>query len=144
MRFAVMTSALITWAFFTLSQYTDPVLQPYVDDYLSLVKQSCKVNQLNLPHSRLIRFLEPGRDRAAECGFNSRYWFINVSPSYWNRIGEEDRAQLMYHELSHCILRMDHSPDPENYMYYKTTPVTKIMAQLQVLQDAKDICHDQE
>ena len=49
--------------------------------------------------------------------FNETTWEIDISNNFWVSCDTEDKKILMYHELSHCILGLNHSKDSNTYMY---------------------------
>jgi hypothetical protein len=48
--------------------------------------------------------------------------YIGISPHYWYNYSEKQRQWLIYHELGHCIFRLNHNEkinknQPESIMY---------------------------
>tara|TARA_Y100000746_G_C15374079_1_gene395404 strand:+ start:542 stop:1018 length:477 start_codon:yes stop_codon:yes gene_type:complete len=42
---------------------------------------------------------------------------IYIDNSYWIKINSITKKKLIYHELGHDVLNLDHSTDPNDYMY---------------------------
>ena len=45
------------------------------------------------------------------------YHEILIDPDTWDDMSDTRRELLMYHELGHCLLEMDHSDDRDSIMY---------------------------
>jgi hypothetical protein len=45
-------------------------------------------------------------------------WTVHIKQSMWTKSSEVYRKAVLFHELTHCVLdRMEHSLDPNSYMY---------------------------
>jgi hypothetical protein len=42
---------------------------------------------------------------------------IYIDNSFWEATNQSSRKKLIYHELGHDILNLDHSEDPKNFMF---------------------------
>ncbi len=51
-----------------------------------------------------------------------------------------NKRATFYHEMSHCIFGIDHSPYINNYMYYIDTGLMIPDLKQQVIRDIKDYC----
>lgn len=119
----------------------DKLLEPGYNRYMELVNNNCKdKSKLFNPAQKYIIFgdLEEGK-----LGETTRYTFkykIIMSNSYWWKRGNEQNNITLYHELSHAVLRMEHSKDPHNYMYAYDEGYNIIDVEQQIIADVKQVC----
>lgn len=45
---------------------------------------------------------------------------ISVKASYYKSLSYTEKMYVLVHEVGHCVLNYDHSPDPNNIMYGRT------------------------
>lgn len=96
----------------------DDQLKPYVDDYNVLLKYHCPklVPTNNYSITIVNRFDKP--DWIGLCTNKMNGYSIEILKSFWDDSNPVERRQLIYHELSHCILGLGHRDnDPSHYMY---------------------------
>lgn len=48
-------------------------------------------------------------DAAGTCYKSSRGSYIAIDQEYWDKVGHRRRTQLIWHELGHCQLDMEHN-----------------------------------
>lgn len=119
----------------------DPALEPYVQDYLNIVHTYCEDEQLYLPLKTSVKFVEKlDGEAVARCGRGLVFWDIQVLRSDWTSSSERERREIMYHELTHCILEKDHVDNPRNYMYYYISSATSEETVEQIKEDAWTRC----
>lgn len=100
--------------------YVGKDFQPYYNEFMEIVKEYCSEDQYFHPNFKIEFHRLPGKE-IGSCLTRPDRFIIYIDLDYWNTPvsnSEEKRYSLMFHELSHCILDLDHSDDPENYMYY--------------------------
>lgn len=101
------------------SGYIDPVFIPYVEEY-----KGDKLLYLNTSNivkvSIIFKTLDTGLAGMCEMtGFIDRitnknkifYRHIFIDPNHWYTLNELDQKLLIYHELGHCDLDLDHTDD---------------------------------
>ena len=49
--------------------------------------------------------------------FNDEVIDIYIDNSYWEKANSITRKKLIYHELGHDVLNLEHSTNPNDYMY---------------------------
>ena len=49
--------------------------------------------------------------------FNDEVIDIYIDNSYWEKVNSITRKKLIYHELGHDVLNLEHSTNPNDYMY---------------------------
>lgn len=95
-------------------------LKPYYHSYLNMLHTHCNIN----PAPRFtLDFKSCGEDKCiGYCLPGKLEQKVFVDREFWNRSTKFVREQLIFHELSHCILHAQHSKDKSNFMY-PYTPV---------------------
>jgi hypothetical protein len=92
----------------------DKDLQGYYKEYMDLAKSQC--NKIKPPTQFSIRFGKLSDDNIGVCTYYLNRREILIDISYWRMSNLETRKQLMFHELTHCILDMHHIDLESNYM----------------------------
>ena len=108
--------AIMSARLFLPYRSVDTDLQPYFDSYMSAVTTICKENQYYQPRRIIIKFDKLTRPTIGRCSSGLMDYTIQGDREYWKSANEEDRAELMFHELAHCVIDQDHSEDMLNYM----------------------------
>ena len=55
-------------------------------------------------------------DRFASCRRNGDGGMISVDPTRWERLCDDQRRAIIFHELGHCVWNRGHLDDPPSYM----------------------------
>lgn len=124
----------------------DNELVPYVKEYKGLLTEYCQSMHYNTTKNYAIVFvpeMEKVSPTLVTVGICYRYlngFKIEISREFWNRATAADRASVMYHELSHCLINKEHVKDPFNYMYPNTSYVSYETLIKQVTADIKERC----
>jgi len=122
-------------------KYVDEPLQEYVRDYHNLVKYHCPKLYIS-PHYSITfaKKLEKKTWVGVCTKYMSRY-NIKILQSFWETSNPVERRQLMYHELSHCILDRDHEEKlPGHYMYPSIEYVPYEVYIQQTIDDIESYC----
>lgn len=124
------------------SRYVQDELKPYVDEYYRKVEANCNNNQYNSSYFYQIVFKPQEESFIAVCYYKVNGYKIEVDPNWWNspRTTEADRIQLMNHELSHCVLNLEHRSDPKDYMYPSFIQLSPKVVDAQLYQDISNVC----
>ena len=120
--------------------YCSKDLKPYRNELLALTKQYCKPGQYYNPAHKFLHFRKMKDHIIGYCSPTLVGYSITIDPTYWNRTSEDDRFQLIAHEISHCILGKDHVEDMHNYMYYSIYPLTKEVVTKQFIENLRSTC----
>lgn len=117
----------------------DPQFQSYMDSFTTLTAKS--TSGVNAVFGAL------QAPTLGECDYGTST--ITIDPGVWSRASIYQREELMYHELGHCVLGLDHSTGklsdgcPDSIMDEYTIPIrcyAKHRAEyLQVLKDAAQV-----
>lgn len=109
-----------------------PELKDYYKDYIKILDNNCpnfdKPKKLSLSFKDL---------KFGELGLCNYYIFkreIFISKTYWENASLNERRQLVFHELTHCVLNIHHVNDPNHYMnpYLNLIPEKDLMDQLKI------------
>jgi hypothetical protein len=116
----------------------DERIVPYYNEFISLVKNECP--KIETPNQFKIKFDELKNEEVGVCYFFMFRREIKIDQSFWDVTPEYGRRQLIFHELTHCILDTHHVEDENNYMnaYLNYVPTDVLIEQ--VKQVAKNYC----
>lgn len=99
--------------------YEDPQLTKYVSNYYDLVLKNCNTDNYNTGTMISVEFANFAKTSTI-MGMCHRYingYKIQISKRYWdNELIADEKMQLLYHELAHCVLYKEHVKDKSNYM----------------------------
>lgn len=119
----------------------DKALEPGYNKYIEFINNNCKdKTKLFNPPQKYIIF---GNLDEGKIGETTRYTFkykIIMSSSYWWKRSNDMNNITLYHELSHAILRLDHSKDPNNYMFAYDEGYNIKDIEQQIIADIKRVC----
>src|ERR1035437_6156964 len=100
-------------------RYEDPQLTKYVDDYYNLVAKNCNTNNYNTGSMITVEFAKFPKDSTI-MGVCHRFingYKIQINRAYWdNELIADEKLQLLFHELAHCVIYKEHVEDKSNYM----------------------------
>lgn len=125
---------------FTPISYCDKTLNPYVQEVLEITNQHCNKKQYYNPAHTYVYFKKMSGHMIGYCSPKINGYGITVDPLYWKYANEDDRFQLIAHEMTHCILGKDHVDNKHNYMYYSVYPLTKQIIIQQFIENLRSVC----
>lgn len=117
----------------------DDQLKPYVNEVLFIGNQICP-SRIESKSSYEIQFNDDDPEIAAYCQRKYFKFYIYVNQKHWGKYNEDDKFQLIAHELGHCIFDLIHSDDPVNYMYYSMNNLKKQDVMNQMIKDMRGHC----
>lgn len=142
--------AMLISPFMLKYENINPAFIDLYSGYMNVYKESCtrggKLMGLKKIPPRIIMLFEPnGPDESslAVCFRLGRTSRISVDPASWEEYGTDDaRRQIIFHELSHCILKLEHNiEDNRNYMFPRIEVILdKDSLIKQVSTDMKEFC----
>jgi len=121
-------------------QHVTPDLKPYHDPIIKYVEEHCSQHHYFHPLKTFIRFNKLPSPIIGLCRVAPLEYIIDIDPQYWNNTSEDLRWELMLHEMSHCIFRLDHTDDPDNYMYPELVDMKKEKAWQQFENNVSYLC----
>lgn len=119
----------------------DSEFQPYYNEYMTIVKENCNSSQYVTPRQLEIKFADLEYPEIGVCKFNyfGRH-IIEIDKKFWNRSNNDNRFNLMFHEQTHCVFHVGHTPDPNNFMYAALNYLTISQVNEQLKQFLKEHC----
>jgi hypothetical protein len=110
---AIWISSVIL--FFTLpTNNIDKELNSYYKEFMDLGKERC--NKIQKPNQFSIKFSKLTDDNIGLCTVYIHRKEVLIDENYWAISNLETRKQLVFHELTHCILDKNHIDSEDNYM----------------------------
>jgi hypothetical protein len=122
----IIRSTLIAWGLLVIYYQVIPSsverqvekgLQIQYQQAKDIVDAFCKSSEYYLPNRYSISFGKLEAPVIGECSTSRFSWKIVIDQKFWARSDDLSHKTLLYHELSHCMFREEHSEDPKNYMY---------------------------
>lgn len=125
---------------FTPVNHVDKALKPIVNDLYKEVYTYCKPGQYHNPIKRSFIITHLKYPEIGECYVNPSFFIIKVDPDFWHTASNDDKFQLLAHEMAHCLLHKDHVDNPNNYMYYELRKLKKKVVREQFIVDLEEHC----
>lgn len=105
----------------------DPRLTPYVNEIMGIIDSTCGSKAYSLPQHTSYAFEKLIGNAIGVCRWNIYGYSVSIDTAFWSRSDDLDKFTVIAHEITHCVLKLNHSKDPDNYMYYlNTSLLTKI------------------
>lgn len=103
--------------FVTNYKRIDDELRPFTEEYHALLDKYCDTKNYNTSNFYSITFVNSMNDGdIGVCYRKINGYSIEVNKQWWDAVSENDRRQLIYHEMAHCLIYKDHVDDKNNYM----------------------------
>jgi Zn-dependent peptidase ImmA (M78 family) len=136
---AAWFSAIIL--FFTIPlNNIDKDLNVYYAEFMALGKEQC--NKIQKPNQFSIRFSKLTDDNIGLCTVYLHRKEILIDENYWTISNLETKKQLMFHELTHCILNKHHIDTEDNYMNPYLIQLPEDVLYNQVKENMTQFCND--
>lgn len=122
------------------SKRADNDLYPYYKDFMVFSKKKC--NKIETPNQFLLTFRILKNDQIGLCytyPYSKREVFIDEF--YWNSATEKEKRQLVFHELTHCILDKDHVDNEMDYMNAYLLPLEEDILYKQLTSNIEEFCN---
>lgn len=125
----------------------DEQLKPYQTEYFNLIKYNCPTLEFFYPSRVEIKFGDLPEGVIGLCEANSVKFKVTIDEEFWNRKEvlvdkESDRYQLVMHELTHCMLRLDHIDIGTHFMASYLLPIKKEKTKEQLTEIIKVLCNE--
>lgn len=131
------------WAMqvFTFTKEKDPRLMKYFNDNLKIITTFCNESQYYLPPMHAVYFGKMYATAAiAYCDIRFNGFKLIFDEEYWNELPEIDRQQLMFHEMAHCMLDAEHTPDVNHFMSPEMAHIEETVLKMQIMKFLTDKC----
>ena len=120
-----------------------PEAKSLYKQYINLVPKSCRDKLLDY-NKITIKFEPLGSNYLGVCKEHFRERIIVLDRPFWDTSDEENRQQLLFHEMAHCFLGKDHVNYADNYMFPVHYPLPHGIFISQVKADIKEFCEDED
>jgi hypothetical protein len=110
----------------------------YYSEFMVLYNHYC--SHRKLPSKIKIRYKRLPEGIIGLCTSSAISATISIDPEYWETANDEQRKQLMFHELGHCFLDLDHVEEKRHYMNAYVTDLTDLELMSQVNEDFRSKC----
>lgn len=120
--------------------YINKQLKPYEQEVMEIVKQYCKSNQYFRPSQRMMYFHTLKDNAIGMCIILPFSFKIEIDPLFWISADSDQRTEVIYHEMAHCLLGKEHVDNPNNYMYYSLVDMPKEEVKKQFIKDLEKHC----
>lgn len=116
---------IVVLALFGCGRPQDPELSPYISEFVDIVKTVKGPAGAILDTDRAKGLQITFSDKipagyfawcSSEYTLGVRQYEVRVSRPDWDGFNESLRRLVIFHELSHCVLGLEHDPDPHSYM----------------------------
>ena len=111
---------LVTWLvslvlFLVVPFYSVPKeVDSYYKEFMGIVKKECP--KIETPRQFGIYFRRLKNEEVGLCTLYPFKRIIEIDTFFWVNANNNIRRQLVFHELTHCILETHHTDDIQNYM----------------------------
>lgn len=142
----ILGIALIVYLVFPYKSVS-PEFKPYYNEFMGYVQNKCTEKQYNNPYKIIIdtnSFITG--DIVGVCLRSIYSYRIYIKTDFWKTANDIAKYGVIMHELTHCVLRMDHSEDPNNYMYpYYDVSIKSIeQVKQQLMVNINNTCNSKE
>lgn len=131
---------LCIFYFFGPISFDNKTLEVYKVEVLKIIQDHCYPSQYYNPRKQFVYFKHLTDGVVGQCALNPWYYKIEIDPTYWKHMSEDERFQVMAHEMTHCLLLLDHVDNRYNYMYYMMVDLPKKTVIDQLLVNLKYRC----
>lgn len=136
----IMTELAIIMPF----HYVENELTGYVKEFQQIGATVCADVDYFIP-SKTIILLKNGLWNSTTqmiglCKIDPVSFEIYIDEKYFLQANDLDRKTTVFHELTHCMLGIDHSEDSKDYMYYMKNGITENQLYAQVRSNFKKRC----
>ena len=130
--------SLVLYTLFPISSIPEQV-DPYYNEFLTVVKNECP--KIETPKQIAINLKNLKNEEVGLCYLFTFRKQIELDTTYWVNASDQMRKQLVFHELTHCILETHHIEDLTNYMNPYVTNITNEALLEQVKINARAYCN---
>lgn len=130
---------ILTFTFLIPERVVNKEMEGYYNTYVHQLNTICP-GRYKEPHQMIVDIKPLPKSTIGLCIrlFTKRYMYVDTS--HWTYSNEFKRKQVLYHELSHCLLDKEHVDDYNHYMYFQDTEILPHVFESQVIADMREYC----
>lgn len=119
----------------------DKELDMYHQMFMSVVRYNCKEDEYYQPNQLIVDF-SPDSDwnNLGTCQTGLSRSEIHINKDEWVGLSDDDKFQLMMHEETHCVLKLDHIDDDGHYMSPAMHEIPWYKTVYQVMTLVRSVC----
>ena len=135
---------LISWVISLLFFLTVPIKKidkeflPYYNSFFNKIETTCP--KIKKPNQLIMVFNKLQNEEVGLCYIFPHKNQIYIDSVFWRYATDDEKKQLIYHELTHCILNIHHVSDESNYMNDYLTKIEKDALEMQLENNIKEAC----
>lgn len=120
----------------------DEAFKPYVKVIKRDIKTFCSKDEFQHKNFRILFSTLPGHE-VGLCVRNHSGFRIFIDPLSWETMGVASRYEVLAHEMSHCMLHLDHTADKQSYMNpYLRKSFSINETRLQMISEIGKVCSE--
>lgn len=141
LRILILFLILSTFTYIFPVRKIDSRLSPYYQEFVQLSLDNCKISsKLNFPNFLYAGIKSLDYPMAGVCNRSLITWFIFIDKDFFNKYTEIQKKTMIFHELTHCILKLNHIDNPNHYMYPIIVDITEEELKNQVIENINTVC----
>lgn len=120
----------------------DRELTPYYEEFMQIVNNEC--SKVKLPNQFIVEFKQLDDEEIGSCTIYLHKKEVFIDVNFWKTASSRTKKQLMFHELTHCLLGLHHVDVSGNYMYPYIEPIPENELIDQVKNNVKLFCNQKQ
>lgn len=95
----------------------DPELEFYLTMFSFALENNCYYKEYDHPNQFIMEFKDLDNYAVlGRCGRGISRRVIQINSQTWEYLSNDGKLDLLFHEMSHCFLNVDHVDQPGHYM----------------------------
>lgn len=137
----LMLGLYVAWPY----TYVESAVSPHFVHYLNDVRKHCSHSQYFYPGQIVVKLGTlgapmSGGKQIGYCKKSVNRFEVVLDKTFWDQASHADRYKVVAHELSHCMLKAQHSENEHDFMYGISRSATQAEIEQQVSKYLKDTC----
>lgn len=125
------------------SGYVDGDFKIYLTEIKRDIRNNCARDEYSHKHFQFI-YKDLEKRTVGLCLRTRSHFTVFVNPHTWPLLTFDEKYQVLAHEVTHCMLRLPHVDDPNNYMYpIQREFLSKGEVRSQFLKNIYSVCQGQ-
>lgn len=138
MQNLVLTALIVVYLYFFSPIYNtvDPKLQPFLDEYVAAAQEVCPTFKVNYHRFRMVFSERMNEDLLGSASYNNFSDIVYISKQFFDSEQNETfRKGVIFHELSHAFLDIDHV---DSYFHYMTAFGDPMIDEKELIKQVKE------